>query len=192
MHCVHHRGLVIALDHPALWFDKGEQIVRDLVDVLTHPDISLACLRHLIANHRRLVGGAFRTADGRGCLIHLLTERLMPALQVRSKRDLIAMFGRAHGKPGTPSYIAPQDSPEYQPVKWLVRLVDGQICRTVRARYGRAAQFFDHDLLLSVVRQVLDQRAAVELSLPAPQDHQPQVRQHAHGGRGRGTQRVTV
>jgi hypothetical protein len=187
MHCVHHRGLVIALDHPALWFDKGEQIVRDLVDLLTHPDISLACLRHLIAHHRRLVGGAFRTADGRGCLVHLLTEQWPPHRQVRSKHDLVALFGRAHGKPGTPSYIAPQNSPEYQPVKWLVRLVDGQICRRVRARYGRAAQFFDPELLLAVVRQVLDQRSAVESSLPAPQVHE-----HAHGGRGRGTRSMTV
>ncbi len=160
MHCVRHRGLAIALDHPALWIDKGEQIVRDVVDVLTHPEISLACLRHLVAHRERLIGGMFQTPDGRGCLVQILTEPLSPPRRVRSKRDLVRIFGRPHGRPGTLAYVAPQDSPEYQPVKWLVRLVDGQICPAVRLRYGRSAEFFDYGLVVEVARQVLNQREA--------------------------------
>lgn len=160
MVCVRHRGLVIAVDHPALWIEQGDQIVRDLVDVLTHPEITLECLRHLLDQRGRLAGGKYELPDGRGCLMHVLTEALSPRKQIRSKTDLIRFFGRGHGRPGRIGYIPPHDSPEYQPAKWLVRLVDGQICRSVRLRYGRSAEFFDYDLVLNVARQVLAQREA--------------------------------
>jgi hypothetical protein len=162
MHCVRYRGFVVAVDHPAGWIDRGEQIVRDLIDVLTHPEISRTCLRHLIDQRQRLIRGAYESPDGRGCLMHVLTERLTPEKQVRNKRDLARLFGRPHGRLGMLGYIAPQDSPEYQPAKWLVRLVDGQICREVRRRYGRSAEFFDYGLVLAVASQVLAQREAVE------------------------------
>jgi hypothetical protein len=162
MQTVRHQGLAIALDHPALWIDKGVQIVRDLVDVLTHEDITLDCLRHLLGNRLRLIGGHYQQADGRGCLMFVLTERLAADCQIHCKQDLIRFFGRSHGRPGSWSYIAPQDSAEYQPAKWLVRLVDGQFCGQVRLRYGRSAEFFDYDLVLEVARQVLAQREAAE------------------------------
>jgi NADPH:quinone reductase-like Zn-dependent oxidoreductase len=47
-------------------------------------------------------------------------------------------------------HVAAKDSPEYQPAKWLVRLVDSQFCENVRARYGRSCEFFDYDLVLDV------------------------------------------
>jgi len=166
MHCVRHRGLVARVDHPAVWIERGEQIVRDLIDVMTCAEISPACLRHLIAQQERLIGGVYHTPDGRGCLIHLLTEPLPAAKHIRDKHDLARLFGRPHGRPGTLGYIAPQDSPEYQPVKWIVRLIDKQICRGVRVRYGRSAEFFDYDLVLEVARQVLAQREAVETRPP--------------------------
>jgi hypothetical protein len=149
---------VIAVDHPALWIEQGDQIVRDLVDVLTHPEITPECLEYLLAQQGRLVGGQFETPDGRGCLMRVLTEPLSPRKQIRSRSDLVRFFGRGHGRPGRLGYVPPHDSPEYQPAKWLVRLVDGQICRSVRARYGRSAEFFDYDLVLDVAQQVLNQR----------------------------------
>jgi hypothetical protein len=162
MLAVRHRGFTIAVDHPAVWIERGDQMVRDLIDVLTHPDITLFALRHLLAERDRLTTGVFHSPDGRGCFIHLLTEALTPDKHVRNKRDLARLFGRPHGRPGTLGYIAPQDSAEYQPVKWLVRLVDKQICRLARLRYGRSAEFFDYHLVLSVTQQVLEQREAVE------------------------------
>ena len=157
MICVRHRGVVIAVEHPAVWIDKGPQIVRDLIDVFIHPTISPGCLRHLLAQRQRLVRGVYHRDDGRGCLMHILTEPLAPRRQVRSKQDLVRTFGRPHGSPGAIGYVAPQDSPEYQPAKWLVRLVDRQISPRVRMRYGRSAEFFDYDLVLEVAQQVLDQ-----------------------------------
>ena len=163
MQVVRHNGLSVAVEHPAVWIDRGEQIVRDLVDVLAHPDIPTRCLRHLLDNHRRLSAGHYELADGRGCLMFLLTEPLA-GRQIRSKRDLTRFFGRAHGRPGTRGYVAAKDSPEYQPAKWLVRLVDGQFCEQTRARYGRACEFFDYDLVMDITVQVLAQR---EVSLAA-------------------------
>jgi hypothetical protein len=162
MLAVRYRGFTIAADHPAVWVERGDQIVRDLIDVLTHPEITLASLRHLMVERDRLTTGVFHSPDGRGCFIHLLTEPLAPHKHVRNKRDLARRFGRPHGRPGTLGYIAPADSPEYEPVKWLVRLVDKQICRLVRLRYGRSAELFDYDLVLTVAEQVLEQREIVE------------------------------
>jgi hypothetical protein len=162
MLAVRHRGFTVAADHPAVWIERGEQIVRDLIDVLTHPEITLASLRHLLDHRERLTTGVFHSPDGRGCLVHLLTEPLSPDKHVRNKRDLARLFGRPHGRPGTLGYIAPADSSEYQPVKWIVRLIDKQICRPARLRYGRSAEFFDYRLVLIVAEQVLEQREIVE------------------------------
>ena len=53
-----------------------------------------------------------------------------------------------------------------QAAKWLVRLVDGQICPEVRRRYGRAAEMFDYELVMAVAEQVLAQRERLEWGLP--------------------------
>ena len=145
------------MEHPALWVDKGEQIVRDLIEVLTHPDISLDCLRHLIANRHRLANGHYELADGRGCLMSVLTEPLGQR-QIRSKTDLTGFFGRERGFLGWLGYVAAKDSPEYQPAKWLVRLVDAQYCEHVRVRYGRSCELFDYELVIAVAEQTLAQR----------------------------------
>jgi hypothetical protein len=166
MPTVHHRGITVAAEHPALWIDKGDQIVRDLIDVLTHPDISLDCLRHLIASQHRLIAGHYELPDGRGCLMFVLTE-LLGSKHIRCRLDLTRFFGRERGHPGTPGYVAAKDSPEYQPAKWLVRLVDAQYCELVRARYGRTCELFDYDLVIEVARQVLAEREAVEAPVPA-------------------------
>jgi hypothetical protein len=120
----------------------------------------------LIANHRRLIAGHYELAGrnfpGRqGCLMFVLTEPL-GSRQIRTRNDLTRFFGRASGFPGWVNHVAAKDSPEYQPAKWIVRLVDGQFCEQARARYGRSCEFFDYDLVIAVARQVLAQREAVE------------------------------
>jgi hypothetical protein len=165
MHTLRYKGFTVAAEHPALWVDKGDQIVRDLVDIMTHRTISLDCLRHLIDSRERLITGHYELPGGRGCLMFVLTEPLGEA-QVRSKEDLTRFFGRVRGLPGLPGYVAAKDSPEYQPAKWLVRLVDSQYCELVRARYGRSCELFDYDLVIAVAAQVLVQREL--LDLPAP------------------------
>ncbi len=164
MHTVRHDGLIIAVEHPALWVDGGDNIVRDLIEVMTHPRITPDCLRHLIRSRNRLIRGHYHWKDGRGCLMFLLTQPL-GKWQIRDKKDLTAFFGRERGIPGCPGHIPAKDSPEYQPAKWLVRLVDGQVCEHVRARYGRSCEFFDYDLVIAVAVQILAQRQA-ELSPP--------------------------
>jgi len=161
MAMVHHHGMTIAAEHPALWVDGGEQVVRDLVDVFTHPGITIRCLRHLLESHQRLIVGRYVLPDGRGCLMYVLTEPLGER-QIRSKGDLLRFFGRPRGLPGWPGHVAATDSPEYQPAKWLVRLVDGQVCEHTRNRYGRSCEFFDYDLACGVAAQVLAQREAAE------------------------------
>jgi hypothetical protein len=162
MHTVHYKGFTISAEHPALWVDTGDGIVRDLIDVLTHRDISLDCLRHLIDSRERLVTGHYELPGGRGCLMYVLTEPLGEA-QIRSKDDLTRFFGRPRGLPGLPGSVTAKDSPEYQPAKWLVRLVDCQFCEHVRARYGRACELFDYDLVITVAAQVLAQRELMEV-----------------------------
>src|SRR4051812_21475741 len=140
---VRHNGFAIAVEHPALWASGGEQIVRDLIEVMTHARITLACLRNLIDCRERLVAGQYEMPDGRGCLMFLLTEPLGEK-QIRCKTDLTRFFGRERGAVGRRGYVALKDSPEYQPARWLVRLIDGQICEVARSRYGRAWELFDY------------------------------------------------
>jgi hypothetical protein len=160
MTVVCHKGMRIAVEHPAVWVDRGERIVHDLVDCFTNRHITDGCLHHLIACRDRLITGHFELPSGRGCLMFVLTEPL-GAGQIRSKYELTRFFGRERGFPGWPGHVAAKNSPEYQPAKWLVRLIDGQICEQVRARYGRACELFDYDLVIAVAKQILAQRVKV-------------------------------
>jgi len=163
MQTVRHRGLAVTVDHPAAWIDRGNQIVRDLIDVLSRGAITLDCLRHLLAERDRLICGRYQAGDGRGCMFYVLTEPLGFGHVVKSKPELARLFGKAQGRPWSFGYVAPEHSAEYQPAKWLVRLVDGQICPEVRRRYGRSAELFDYELVMAVAEQVLVQREAMEL-----------------------------
>lgn len=165
MPVVRQGGFTVGVEHPAVWIDKGEQIVCDLIAIFSHDDISPRCLRHLIANRCRLIGGTYEHNSGRGCLMNLLTEPL-GRRQIRSKNDLVRFFGRQRGIYGWFGYVSAQDSPEYQPAKWLVRLVDGQFCRQIRARYGRSCELFDNQLVMSVAEQVLAQREVLQAAVP--------------------------
>jgi hypothetical protein len=164
MTTVRYQRITIGIEHPAVWIDKGEQIVRDLVAVLTHPRITSDCLRHLIRSRERLIGRHYELPDRRGCLMNVLTEPLGEG-RIRSKTDLTRFFGRERGFAGWPGYVAAKDSPEYQPAKWLVRLVDGQYCEQVRARYGRSCELFDYDVVIAVAEQLLSLREPAESPL---------------------------
>jgi hypothetical protein len=167
MHTLRHKGFTVTAEHPALWVDGGERIVRDLVDVLTHSRVSLDCLRHLLASRDRLISGHYELPGRRGCLMFVLTEPLGEE-QVRSKNDLTRFFGHDRGLPGMPGFLSAKESPEYQPAKWLVRLIDSQFCPELRARYGRSCELFDYDLVMAVARQVLVQRELMETAWTLP------------------------
>jgi len=158
MSVVCHKGYRIVVEHPAVWVDRGGRIVRDLVDCFTNRQITDECLEHLIDNRERLIAGHYESSDDRGCLMFVLTEPLGEA-QIRSKYDLTSFFGRERGFRGWPGHVSAKDSPEYQPAKWLGRLIDGQFCEHVRARYGRACELFDYDLVVDVAAGVLAGRA---------------------------------
>jgi hypothetical protein len=164
MHTVRYKGFAVAAEHPALWVDKGDQIVRDLVDVMTHRAITLDCLRRLIDSRERLIAGHYELPGSRGCLMFVLTEPLGETC-IRSKTDLTRFFGRERGLAGWSGHVAAKDSLEYQPAKWLVRLVDGQFCEQARTRYGRSCEFFDYELVIAVAEQVLVQRELVESTI---------------------------
>jgi len=163
MPTVCHKGFRITVEHPAVWVDRGQRIVLDLVEVMTNRQITDECLEHLIDSRDRLIAGHFELSDNRGCLMFLLTEPL-GVVQICTRHDLTRFFGRPRGFPGWPGYVAAKDSPEYQPAKWLVRLIDGQFCEQLRARYGRACELFDYELVIAVARELVRQReaAAVE------------------------------
>jgi hypothetical protein len=162
MPIVCHKGYRVAVEHPAVWVDRGERIVRDLVEVMTNRQITDECLRHLIGGRERLIAGHYELSDDRGCLMFVLTEPLGDA-QIRTKHDLTRFFGRPRGFPGWPGHVAAKNSPEYQPAKWLVRLIDGQYCEQLRARYGRSCELFDYDLVIAVAREILTQRRAARV-----------------------------
>src|SRR3954471_19340817 len=141
MHAVWHQGFSVSVEHPTLWVDGGEQIVRDLVEVMTHPRITADCLRHLIRSRQRLIRGHYRLSDGRGCLMFVLTEPL-GKWQIRDRSDLTSFFGRERGVAGWPGHIAAKDSPEYQPAKWLGRLLGGEIFEEGSAPFNRSCGVF--------------------------------------------------
>src|SRR5262245_26104052 len=154
MQTVSYKGFEIAVEHPAVWVDKGDQIIRDLIDVMNHRSITPDCLWHLIRSRDRLIIGHYGMPDGRGCLMFVLTAPL-GEMQIRSKYDLTRFFGLERGLPGWPGHVEAKDSLEYQPAKWLVRLIDGQFCEQIRSRYGRSCEFFDYDLVIAVARQLV-------------------------------------
>ena len=157
MAVVSHKGYRITVEHPAVWVDGGERIVRDLVHVMTNRQITNDCLRHLIDSRHRLVVGHYELPNDRGCLMFVLTEPLGDR-QICSRYDLTRFFGRERGVAGSPGHVAAKDSAEYQPAKWLVRLIDGQYCQQLRSRYGRACELFDYDLVIAVAEEILAHR----------------------------------
>jgi hypothetical protein len=120
-----------------------------LVDDLRYvfDSFPLHCLEHLRDNARRLVRNSYSTAEDRGCIFYLLSERLPEAQRIHSKQTLIRYYG------------GDAEADSYQPPKWIVRLWDEQICENVRHRYG-SAPLLSRRLLLDVLNAVIDERQA--------------------------------
>lgn len=119
-------------------------------------------LEHLRRNRHRLVRGTYRTDDGRGCIMYLLTETLPRRWRIDSKKALTRFFGQ-----GDP------DSPQYQPAKWIVRLWDRQICSEIHQRYGPDPDL-DVETVMRVLDEVIAERIARDSSLEDTSEEAPE------------------
>jgi len=126
---------------------KQTQLQKDLRYVFNL--FPLSCLHHLRASSNRLVRGVYRNDQGKGCIMYLLSETLPTSQRIDSKTSLVTYFDQGKG----------EESPEYQPAKWIVRLWDNRICSTVKGRYGQGPRL-DIDEILDVLRQVIAEREA--------------------------------
>jgi hypothetical protein len=107
-------------------------------------------LLHVRANRHRLIRGAYRRA-GRGCLFSLLSEVLPADQQITTREDLTRFFTGSTGE-------NVRELPQYQPARWLVRLVDGQDC------LGRYDEYrvLDWDDLMDMLDELIAERRQVE------------------------------
>jgi hypothetical protein len=121
----------------------------DLRYILTR--VPLQCRLHLQKNFHRLRRGAYKSPDGGGCLMYLLTETLPPENRITSKESLIRFWT---GNRGLQSCC----SARYQPAKWLVRAFDLNPCR----RYA------GHTLSMETLRNILHEVLIASLRSEAP------------------------
>ncbi|HEY7091003.1 MAG TPA: hypothetical protein VH518_23100 [Tepidisphaeraceae bacterium] len=110
----------------------------------------LKSLIHVRASRSRLIRGHYRR-DGKGCLFNLLSEVLPADQQIISRETLTRFFTGVSGE-------GARDLPEYQPARWLVRLVDGQNCE---GRYG-SYTLLDWDVVMKVMDVVIAERTVAE------------------------------
>jgi hypothetical protein len=106
-------------------------------------------LRHVRDNRHRLIRDSY-SRDGNGCLMHLLSETLPPEQRINSREDLTRFFTGGTG-PGW------RELPEYQPARWLVRLIDGQRC----IRYRGFTDLSWNDVI-QCLEEVIAHREALE------------------------------
>jgi hypothetical protein len=92
-------------------------------------------LVYVRANRHRLIRGAYRRGI-KGCLFNLLSETLPADQHISTREDLTRFFTGMTGE-------SVRELPQYQPARWLVRLVDGQDCL---GRYGNYRLLEWHDL----------------------------------------------
>jgi len=130
---------------------KMTEIRNDLLQACSH--FPTSCLRHVVTNRGRLIRRAYSDGTG-GCLFHLLSETLPPERRIDSKSALTRFFTGQDG-------AVARELPEYQPARWLVRAIDGDICATVRGRYGDLDQL-DWDLVIEVLQEEIDRRERLE------------------------------
>jgi len=121
-----------------------QQVIDDLRFALGF--FPLKSLMHVRANRHRLIRGHYRR-DGKGCLFSLLSEPLPADQQIFTRETLTRFFTGISGEQA-------RDLPEYQPARWLVRLVDGQDCQ---GRYG-SYTMLDWDVVLKVLDEQISQR----------------------------------
>lgn len=132
-----------------------------------------ACLEHLKTNRHRLTRGCY-TDGQRGCLMFLLSERLPAEQRIDSRTSLTKFFTGRSGYPAC-------EEPQYQPARWLVRLIDGEFCE----RYENA-RHLDWDLVFEVLEQVILARQKLLATHMAGVD----LRRRRPGRRGERSARV--
>jgi hypothetical protein len=118
-----------------------QQVIDDLQFALSY--FPLRSLIHVRANRDRLIRSAYRRGE-KGCLFNLLSEVLPINQQINSRQNLMQFFT------GMRDLDASQIA-EYQPARWLVRLVDGQDCggrygSYVRLRWMDLTKFLDREI----------------------------------------------
>jgi hypothetical protein len=123
--------------------DYLEKIRNDLRFVLGW--FPLECLEHVRANRHRLIRKQYTDGEG-GCLFYLLSERFPTPLRIDSKAALTRFFTGRSGYPAC-------ETPEYQPARWLVRIIDGEAVE----RYG-GASYLDWDVVIEVIDAVIAER----------------------------------
>jgi len=111
------------------------------------------CLHHLLENRHRLIRKQYYDGRGNGCLFYLLSETLPADKRIVSRETLTRFFTGASGFPAC-------ESPVYQPARWLVRLIDEQICERVRERYPDV-EHLPWSFVMDSVEQYLRQRGAL-------------------------------
>lgn len=130
---------------------KLERVRADLVHCWGY--FPLDCLEHLRSNRHRLIRGSY-SRRGHGCMFYLLSERLPAELRIDSKQALTQFFTGQSGYPAC-------ELPEYQPARWLVRLIDRQICAHVQARYGDDP-VLEWETVLAFLDEYIAERESIE------------------------------
>lgn len=126
-----------------------QQIIVDLEAIFDR--FPTECLAHLRENQHRLVRSVYRTSDGRGCIMHLLSE-LLPDHQRIDSRDALKRF---FGRPVDGRYDVDND-PAYQPARWIVRIWDME---PHPERYG-TAEPLSEQVVMKVLNGVIARRQA--------------------------------
>jgi hypothetical protein len=129
--------------------DSCLRLVRDdLLFVFNRFD--LTCLRFVRDNRRLLIRKQYYGPHGKGCLLGLLSSTLPADQRIGSREDLTRFFTG-----GTSDEH--RELPDYQPARWVVRLIDGEKV----ARYG-GLDHVDWDFVLSCLDQAIAAREAIE------------------------------
>ncbi len=121
-------------------------------------------LQHLLKNRHRLIRKQYFDGQGNGCLFFLLSESLPPEKRIVSRETLTRFFTGASGYPACEMDV-------YQPARWLVRLVDEQICDRVRERYP-GVEHLPWSLVLEWVEEYLAERQVEVAARPDYELHE--------------------
>lgn len=129
------------------------------------------CLRHVLENRHRLIRKQYFDGRGNGCLFYLLSEQLAADQRIVSRETLTRFFTGNSGYPACEAAV-------YQPARWLVRLVDEQVCERVKSRYP-GVDGVTWDYVIECIEQYLrdrDQDAAEATDTPADAcDREPEL-----------------
>jgi len=111
----------------------------------------LECVMHVVQNAHRLMRGKYTDGSGRGCLFYLLSELLPADRRIDSRERLTRHFTGGSGE-------GFRELPQYQPAKYLVRLVDGD--KSAAERYP-GLKVMPFEFLISCLKEIIAARQAI-------------------------------